>query len=198
MEREGHKGGLNRPLINNNMSIHKKLLEFQKLGISIKKDANNPHFKSKYADLSEVIGKVRPALTQCGIVMTQLPDEIGLITVLHDPDTDTAITGRINFIGASDMQKLGGAVTYARRYSLVTMLGLEDDDDDGNQAATKPPTAPKAPQAPAMTIEQAFTILRKTTDLAALTAAYKALPVAIRKDNEVIAVAAEVKATFSA
>lgn len=115
--------------------IYAKLLEFQKLEISIKKSSANPHYKSKYADISEVLEKVRPALTKCGIVMTQMPDELGLITVLHDPDTDSQISGRINFIGATDPQKLGSNLTYYRRYSLVAMLGLEDEDDDANTAS---------------------------------------------------------------
>lgn len=181
------------------MSIHKKLLEFQKLGISIKKDASNPHFKSKYADLSEVIGKVRPALTQAGILLIQNPGESGLTTILRDPDSDSEVTGFLPYIGATDAQKLGSNLTYLRRYSLVTMLGLEDEDDDGNTSIT-PKTqakAPTKPTAPTMTLDQAFITLRKATNMEELKTAFKGLPAALQKDNEVVAVKDEMKKQFS-
>jgi hypothetical protein len=177
------------------MSIYKKLLAFQKLGVSIKKDANNPHFKSKYADLSEVINKVRPALSEVGITLIQASCETGLNTTLYDDKTDTAITGFLPFIGATDPQKLGSNLTYLRRYSLVTMLGLEDDDDDGNTAAVKPPakTVPKRPVPPTMSIGEACAHLRASANLDQLKERYKALPKALREDNEVTAMKDELK-----
>lgn len=116
--------------------IHKKLLEFQKLGITIEKDAVNPHFKNSYSSLNEVLAKIKEPLNKLGILVLQVPDEIGVITTLRDTEDDSEISGRINFVNATDMQKLGGAITYARRYSLIAMLGLEDEDDDGNKAST--------------------------------------------------------------
>lgn len=121
--------------------IYKKLLEFQKLNITIEKDAINPHFKNSYSSINEVLDKVKAPLNELGVIIFQTPDEIGLITTLHDTEDGTEITGRINFVSATDMQKIGGAITYARRYSLVAMLGLEDSDDDGNTASA-PETVP--------------------------------------------------------
>jgi len=124
------------------MAIHKKLLEFQKKNITITKDATNPHFKSRYASLNEVLEKVKGPLNEAGIVVVQRPDGdnhgYGLMTELIDIDDDTKVECFVPFVGATDMQKLGGAITYARRYSLVTLLGLEDEDDDGNAASSKP------------------------------------------------------------
>lgn len=176
-------------------TIYTKLMEFQKLGISIKKDANNPHFKSKYADLSEVIGKVRPALTQCGIVMIQTPDADGLVTTLRDPDSDTEVTGRINFVGATDAQKLGSNLTYFRRYSLVSMLGLEDDDDDGNTAtqASKPAAKPVAKPAAQMTTAEALEKIVGANSLPALQAVWKSIPRKVQEDVEVLAMKDERK-----
>jgi len=117
--------------------IYKKLLEFQKLGISIKKNSVNPHFKSSYANLNEVLDKVKPELSKLGILMFQASSPEGLFTQLIDTEDDTKVDSFVPFVNATDMQKLGGALTYARRYSLVTMLGLEDEDDDGNKAVAK-------------------------------------------------------------
>ena len=115
--------------------IYKKLLEFQKLGISIKKDKRNPHFKNEYASLNEVLDKVKEPLNQLGVVIFQEPQERGLETRLVDTEDDTFVVSTVPFINATDMQKLGGAITYARRYALVSMLALEDEDDDGNKAS---------------------------------------------------------------
>lgn len=187
-------------------NIHTKLLEFHAKNISISKEANNPHFKSKYANLAEVIGKVRPALTEIGIVLVQEPGEHGLTTKLIDPETDTSVEGFLPYIGANDPQKLGSNLTYLRRYSLVTMLGLEDDDDDGNVASSpeKNGAAKPAPRAPArapqettptipMTMEEAFAELRKQKTVPGLEAAYVKLTATLKNDPEVIAVAGEVK-----
>lgn len=116
--------------------IYKKLLEFQKLGISIKKNSVNPHFKNEYADLNEVLDKVKKPLNDLGVVIMQRPTTEGLITELVDTEDESQVTSIVPFINPTDMQKLGGAITYAKRYSLVAMLALEDDDDDGMKAST--------------------------------------------------------------
>lgn len=177
-------------------NIHTKLLAFQKLQVSIKKDANNPHFRSKYADLAEVISKVRPALNQVGIVLIQAPGETGLTTTLHDAESDTFITAFLPYIGATDAQKLGSNLTYLRRYSLVTMLGLEDDDDDGNKAVAPSPAVPaKAPVAPKpiITVEEAMKRLAEAPSVDELAKVWKALPKALREDVEVEAMKNERK-----
>ena len=115
--------------------IHKKLLEFQKLGITIKKGERNPHFKNTYANLNEVLDKVTEPLNKLGVVVVQTPEQEGLKTVLHDTEDDTFVEGFLPFMGATNPQQIGSNLTYYRRYSLVTMLGLEDEDDDGNKAS---------------------------------------------------------------
>lgn len=131
--------------------IYAKLLEFQEQNITITKDAVNPHFRSGYATLNEVLDKVKGPLNALGIVIVQQTgtsgETSGLETALIDTEDKTEVRCFVPFIGASDMQKLGGAITYARRYSLVTLLGLEDEDDDGNTASA-PKAAPRAAQRP--------------------------------------------------
>ena len=125
--------------------IYKKLLEFQKLGISIKKDKRNPHFKNDYASLNEVLDKIKPPLNELGVVIIPLPEATGVRTILHDTTDNTQTESFIPFINPTDMQKLGGAITYARRYALVSMLALEDEDDDGNAASTPKAAAKDEP-----------------------------------------------------
>ena len=125
--------------------IYKKLLEFQKLGISIKKNSINPHFKNEYADLNEVLDKVKKSLNERGVVIVQEPASGGLITRLRDTEDETEVTSFVQFVNPTDMQKLGGAITYAKRYALIAMLALEDEDDDGNKASTKPEVKEEVP-----------------------------------------------------
>jgi len=115
--------------------IYKKLLEFQQLGITIKKGEKNPHFKNTYANLNEVLGKVTKPLNDLGVVIIPTPTNLGLETCLYDTTDDTSIVGFLPFTEATSPQKIGSNLTYYRRYSLVTMLGLEDEDDDGNVAS---------------------------------------------------------------
>jgi len=116
------------------MSITKKLLEIQKKGITLKKDGTNPHFRSSYVTLNEVLEKVKEPLNDAGIVLVQSMDEDTLVTTLADTEDDTSVVSRIKLTNIPDMQKLGAGITYARRYALISLLALEDEDDDGNSA----------------------------------------------------------------
>lgn len=104
------------------------------------KDAANPFFKSKYADLPTVIDAVKPALNAAGITFMQsaTPSEPGTLSLttrlMHSSgewieDTATAPLAK------NDPQGYGSAITYLRRYSLAAMTGLYQDDDDGNAAS---------------------------------------------------------------
>lgn len=176
-------------------SIYTALLEFQKKGISIKKSSDNPHFKNSYADINEVLEKVRPALSEVGIVLTQTLDPNGLKTILYDTASETQIESYLEFSQKGDPQKLGSNITYYRRYAIVAMLALEAEDDDGNVASTSTPAArpaqrpaaPAAPAAPAMTPELAIGRIAQTTSLAQLKSTWDALPSAVQKDPEVAA-----------
>lgn len=114
--------------------IYKKLLDFQKKGITIVKDSTNPHFKNTYADLNEVLDKVKKPLNEMGVVIIPQVTKEGVDVVLYDTEDDTHVSSFVPFVTLTDMQKLGGAITYAKRYGLVALLALEDEDDDGNTA----------------------------------------------------------------
>lgn len=108
------------------------------------KSASNPHFKSKYADLASVVDACIPALNDCGIAVIQptTDDEAGRFveTILIHGESGEVLKCRVPLIvGKNDMQGYGSAVTYARRYGLMSMAGIAPEDDDGNAASKSPP-----------------------------------------------------------
>ena len=104
------------------------------------KDAKNPHFKSKYADLPAVIAAIKPALVKHGLAFTQpcepSPNGVTVRTVLHHGSGESIDLGSL-FVPANkqDAQGFGSALTYARRYALVSAFGVPTEDDDGNAAS---------------------------------------------------------------
>ena len=133
------------------MGIYKKISDFQSKVEAIKKKMTNPHYKSKYASLDDVLDAIKEPLRESGLVFIQIPYSDGLETSIVDiEDESQCIKSKIPYmLGKNDMQALGSAITYARRYALVSMLGLEQDDDDGNKACTPPP-----PPLPPQTLKQ--------------------------------------------
>lgn len=127
------------------MTIHTALIAVAKEIQNPIKTAENPHFRSKFAPLCEILTVVRPLLAKHGLVMTQATDvtEHGpvLVTTIHASD-GTHITGRYPLEPSKkDPQGYAAAVTYARRYALTAMLGIAgDDDDDGNLSARQAKT----------------------------------------------------------
>lgn len=111
------------------------------------KAANNPHFKSRYADLTTVIEAIKPALVKHGLFFTQHPQPhergVQIETFLHHAGGDSMSLGSL-FVPANkaDAQGFGSALTYARRYALVTAFGVPVEDDDGNAASKSKAEAP--------------------------------------------------------
>lgn len=112
------------------------------------KDAVNPHFRSRYADLATVLKTVRPVLAKHGIALTQttqiLDGSLVLVTRLHWRDEELAGYYPINPTKA-DPQGYGSAMTYARRYALQAIVGVAADDDDDGNAASAAGAAPSKP-----------------------------------------------------
>jgi hypothetical protein len=119
--------------------IHKKLLEFQKLNITIEKDNENPHFRNSYSSLNEVMGKVKAPLNKLGVVIEFIPMATGVQTELVDTEDDSKVVGFFPYSDLTNAQKIGGSITYGKRYSVIAMLGLEDSDDDGESAVSGKP-----------------------------------------------------------
>jgi AcrR family transcriptional regulator len=107
------------------------------------KTSSNPHFRSKYADLSAVVEAVVDALHANGFALTQYtePDDRGVKvrTVLLHESGGLLTLGEL-FMPAikNDPQGFGSALTYCRRYSLLAAMGIAPEDDDANLASKKP------------------------------------------------------------
>lgn len=118
-----------------------KLLEFQKKVSAISKDSVNPFFKSKYFDVNTVIDTIKPILNEVGLVITQGFDHSNghnvLVTLVWDGN-DTIARSDMLIPDQMDVQKLGAAITYCRRYSLVSLLLLQGEEDDDGNAPVKP------------------------------------------------------------
>jgi hypothetical protein len=109
------------------------------------KDSTNPHFKSRYADLESVIEAVKQPFFKFGLSFVQSVEGDALVTTICHASGGT-ITSRVPLIiGKNDMQGVGSAITYARRYGLAAAAGVSQTDDDGNAACE----APRAIQSPA-------------------------------------------------
>ena len=83
----------------------------------------------KYVTLDDLINGTRPFLMKYGIGFTQLVNNDKLNTVLFHSDSDTKMTSEINLGSPKEMQDYGSRITYARRYSLQSILGLSAEED---------------------------------------------------------------------
>ena len=103
------------------------------------KDSTNPHFKSRYADLESVIEAVKQPFFKFGLSFYQSVEGDSLVTTICHASGGTISSSVPLIIGKNDMQGVGSAITYARRYGLAAAAGVSQTDDDGN-AACEPPT----------------------------------------------------------
>lgn len=109
---------------------------------AVKKSADNPFFRSKYADLNSHIEVAENALGKQGLILLQPVDrdERGSFveSIIMDPESSQFVSSRMDLVLAkADMQQMGSAVTYARRYTLGALLSMQSEDDDANLASGK-------------------------------------------------------------
>lgn len=117
-------------------TIHSKVFKIQQMNLSVSKNARNPHFKNKYADVNEVISVLKPALNEVNLCLTFTQVQDYLIACVADPETGASISyaypSKSETVKAQDV---GSGQTYGRRYWQVNYFNLEADDDDGNFAS---------------------------------------------------------------
>lgn len=106
-----------------------------------KKSAENPFFKMKYATLDEVWDVARKPLTENHLSIVQSPEKDGsdlAITTLLLHNSGQFLSSKLTVTPkAQDVQSVGSAITYARRYALMAILGIAPEDDDGEQAMNR-------------------------------------------------------------
>lgn len=117
-------------------NLTKALFEFQGKVTSVKKSANNPHFKKSYADLTAILEAITPALLECGLFVTQHPHDDVLVTTVYHAESGEFMQSEqiLRMKDANNPQQQGSAITYARRYALAAIFNLNQTDDDANSA----------------------------------------------------------------
>ena len=121
-------------------NIAKALILFHLKVDTIRKDATNPFFKSKYASLSNILEAINEPLIEADLAVCQFPTgENGLTTILIHGQSGEFMQSAYEMKPVkNDPQGIGSVITYQRRYSLSAILGLNIDDDDDGNAASKP------------------------------------------------------------
>ena len=122
-------------------SIYNKLYKVQKEIGAISKDSTNPFYKSKYFNINSLIKQLTPILEKHNLLLLQPIQDDKQYSIIHDIDDGDSVESSLSLPINLDAQKIGGAITYYRRYTLVALLGLQAEDDDGNLASGK--TMPK-------------------------------------------------------
>ena len=120
-------------------NIYRKIFEAkQEIGI-LTKDSKNPFFKSNYLSLNGLIEAVEEVLVKHDLLILQPITDNKVCTMLIDAKDGENIISSITLPSIQDPQKLGSAITYYRRYTLQSLLGLQAEDDDGNKASKPAP-----------------------------------------------------------
>ena len=120
------------------IELSKSLSKVQSEMTSVKKNCINPFFKSKYANLTDVIKVLYEHLREYEISFSQYPiseeGKVGVETiVMHN--SGEWMSGKLLLpCIKQDPQSYGSCITYARRYALQSIFGIPADDDDGNMA----------------------------------------------------------------
>jgi len=136
----------------NSPNMYTDLIAAQQEFPTIRKDntANVPtksggSFKYTYADLADILDAVRPVLHKHNFALVQATDvengDMLVITRLHHTSGESVV-GRypVRCANPSNPQDVGGALTYARRYALMALLGLAAEDDDAQTASRPAPS----------------------------------------------------------
>lgn len=116
-----------------------------------KKDAVNPYFKSKYADLGAVMEACKDKLNDNGIIVLQpvMGDSVETV-LIHESGEWLSSSVKVVCKTSNDPQAQGSAISYARRYGLQSMVFIPAEDDDAEKATTREVDKAFAPVTPGM------------------------------------------------
>jgi hypothetical protein len=154
--------------------------------LAVKKTATNPAFRSKYATLEDVQNAIEDSLAKHGLVVIQSlrteftesgPVVYVRATLYHIESEEGTFTELGLMPVKLDPQSMGSAITYGRRYVLMTMFGLVGEDDDGNQASGyKPQQQQYKPTPPPPSAQVSAQVSAQAMNTAAVAAQTKAQP----------------------
>jgi hypothetical protein len=133
------------------------------------KDSVNPHFRNKYADLASIWDAIRDPLSANGLSVVQGvlepnahehlgpqwsgPKAVGVVTTLMHESGEWIQSSVWIPVGTQNAQGVGSAITYGRRYGLTALVGITQDDDDGESAVGRGPMAAKPSTKPAAQVD---------------------------------------------
>lgn len=161
--------------------LFKALLAFQGECQGVKKTSTNPHFKSKYADMEEVVSTALPVMGKHGLGYTQMPSEsdagrIGVLTMVFHTSGQWMRGSFSMPLSKNDPQGAVAGVTYARRCALMAALGLAPEDDDGNTASQKPEPRKEGENRPSPTTTKNPTSTTKPSGTASGSSSQESAP----------------------
>ena len=168
-------------------NIATALVKAQKAFGPALKTSTNPHFKSRYADLSACVEAVVDALNNNGIYLLQknydCDNGVMVETVFVHESGEMLECGIVHFPAVKhDPQGYASALTYARRYSLMASCGIAPEDDDGNAASRK--TVIEKPLVNENALADHLAAIEASTDQDGLKTAYKAAYAACNGNTE--------------
>lgn len=141
------------------VTVSHKIAEISTMGITCIKNATNPYFDSKYADLATVEEALKEPLkniklqyrfylsnrdggskittAQNGTVTTETQTERWYVGLwVNDPESKTGVGYEFPLVNVSTAQEIGKGITYAKRYLLTTIFNvIAEEDDDGNSVS---------------------------------------------------------------
>lgn len=124
--------------------------------LPVKKNAENPYFGNKYADLAAIRESTTPALSKHGLAIMQLvvaDEQYAIVETYLGHKSGQSISSTVKLKPTKpDPQGFGSAITYARRYGLGAMLGLASEEEDDGNAASDKVLAQAKPKTPAPAI----------------------------------------------
>ena len=121
--------------MNKETNINQKLFNLQQEIGTISKDASNPFYKSKYFDINSLIKQLQPLFEKHRLLLLQPIEEDCVYSKIICIDGTGGVISALKLPEINDPQKLGSAITYYRRYTLASLLGLQAVDDDANVAS---------------------------------------------------------------
>jgi len=118
------------------MSIYTKLFKITSTMDKMKKDTTNPFFNSKYFDINSLLEALRPEMIRENLLILQPIENDKVVTRIIDVDNPAEfVESSMTLPDIADPQKMGACVTYFRRFTLGSLIGIEAEDDDGNKAS---------------------------------------------------------------
>lgn len=118
-------------------TIYTKLAELKKEVGKMTKDSKNPFFNSKYFDINQLLEHLEPLLQKNNLIVLQPIINKEVVSKIIEIETGDEICSSLELPPLTDPQKIGSAITYYRRYTLQSLLGIQAEDDDANKASGK-------------------------------------------------------------